>query len=39
MRVLDAASMLLSRMNELAVFANDTNMAADLKAIDAEAKH
>ena len=39
MRVLDAASMLLSRMNELAVLAaNDTNTAADLKAIDAEAE-
>ena len=39
MRVLDAASALLSRMNELAVLAaNDTNTAADLKAIDAEAE-
>ena len=39
MRVLDAASALLSRLNELAVLAaNDTNTAADLKAIDAEAE-
>ena len=39
MRVLDAASGLLSRLNELAVLAsNDTNTAADLKAIDAEAE-
>ena len=37
MRVLDAASGLLARLNELAVLAsNDTNTAADLKAIDAE---
>jgi flagellin len=39
MRVLDSASGLLSRMQELAVLAsNDTNTAADLKAIDAEAE-
>ena len=39
MRVLDSASALLSRLNELAVLAaNDTNTAADLKAIDAEAE-
>ena len=39
MRVLDSASALLSRMQELAVLAaNDTNTNADLKAIDAEAE-
>jgi len=39
MRVLDSASGLLSRMQELGVLAaNDTNTAADLKAIDAEAE-
>jgi flagellin-like hook-associated protein FlgL len=39
MRVLDAASGLLSRLQELAVLAsNDTNTDADLKAIDAEAE-
>ena len=39
MRVLDSASSLLSRMQELAVLAsNDTNTTADLKAIDAEAE-
>ena len=39
MRVLDSASALLSRLNELAVLAsNDTNTAADLKAINAEAE-
>jgi flagellin len=39
MRVLDAASSLLSRLNELSVLAaNDTNTAADLKAINAEAE-
>ena len=39
MRVLDAASALLSRLQELAVLAaNDSNTAADLKAIDAEAE-
>jgi flagellin len=39
MRTLDAASALLSRLQELAVLAsNDTNTAADLKAIDAEAE-
>lgn len=39
MRTLDAASGLLSRLQELAVLAaNDTNTAADLKAIDAEAE-
>ena len=39
MRTLDAASALLSRLNELAVLAaNDTNTAADLKAINAEAE-
>ena len=39
MRVLDAASALLSRLQELAVLAaNDTNTAADLKAIDSEAE-
>ncbi len=39
MRTLDAASNLLSRLNELAVLAaNDTNTAADLKAINAEAE-
>ena len=39
MRTLDAASALLSRMQELAVLAaNDTNTAADLKSIDAEAE-
>ena len=39
MRTLDAASSLLSRLQELAVLAaNDTNTAADLKAINAEAE-
>ena len=39
MRTLDAASALLSRLQELAVLAaNDTNTDADLKAIDAEAE-
>ena len=39
MRVLDAASALLSRLQELAVLAaNDSNTAADLKAIDSEAE-
>jgi flagellin len=39
MRVLDAASSLLSRLQELSVLAaNDTNTAADLKAIDSEAE-
>jgi len=39
MRTLDGASALLSRMQELAVLAgNDTNTAADLKAIDSEAE-
>ena len=39
MRVLDAASALLSRLQELAVLAsNDSNTDADLKAIDAEAE-
>lgn len=39
MRVLDSASALLSRLQELAVLAaNDTNTSADLKAIDAEAE-
>ena len=39
MRVLDAASGLLSRLQELAVLAaNDSNTSADLKAIDAEAE-
>jgi len=39
MRVLDSASGLLSRLQELAVLAsNDTNTSADLKAIDAEAE-
>ena len=39
MRVLDSASALLSRLNELAVLgSNDTNTAADLKAINAEAE-
>ena len=39
MRVLDSASALLSRMQELAVLgANDTNTAADAQAIDAEAE-
>ena len=39
MRVLDAASALLARLQELAVLAaNDSNTAADLKAIDAEAE-
>jgi flagellin len=39
MRVLDAASALLSRLQELSVLAaNDTNTAADLKAIDFEAE-
>ena len=39
MRTLDAASALLSRLQELAVLAaNDTNTSADLKAIDAEAE-
>ena len=39
MRVLDAASALLSRLTELSVLAsNDTNTAADLKAIDSEAE-
>ena len=38
MRVLDAASALLSRLQELAVLgANDTNTSADLTAIDLEA--
>ena len=38
MRVIDSASALLSRMQELAVLgANDTNTAADSAAIDAEA--
>jgi flagellin len=38
MRVLDAASSLLSRLQELAVLgANDTNTSADLTAIDLEA--
>ena len=37
MRVLDSASALLARMQELAVLAaNDTNTSADLKAINAE---
>ena len=39
MRVLDAASALLSRLQELAVLgANDTNTAADANAIDFEAE-
>ena len=39
MRVLDAASALLARLQELAVLAaNDSNTNADLKAIDAEAE-
>jgi len=39
MRTLDAASALLSRMQELAVLgSNDTNTAADALAIDAEAE-
>ena len=39
MRVLDAASALLSRLQELAVLgSNDTNTAADALAIDAEAE-
>ena len=39
MRVLDAASALLSRLQELAVLAaNDSNTDADLKAIDLEAE-
>jgi|UPI0003626B30 flagellin len=39
MRVLDAASMLLSRLQELAILgANDTNTTADAAAIDAEAE-
>ena len=39
MRVLDAASALLARLQELAVLAgNDTNTSADLKAIDLEAE-
>lgn len=39
MRTLDAASALLSRLQELGVLAaNDTNTAADIKAIDAEAE-
>ena len=39
MRVLDAASGLLSRLQELAVLAaNDSNTDADLKAIDSEAE-
>ena len=39
MRVLDAASALLSRLQELAVLgANDTNTTADADAIDAEAE-
>jgi flagellin len=39
MRVLDAASSLLSRLQELAVLgANDTNTAADANAIDFEAE-
>ena len=39
MRVLDGASALLSRLQELAVLAaNDSNTNADLKAIDAEAE-
>ena len=39
MRTLDAASALLSRLQELAVLGtNDTNTEADMKAIDAEAE-
>ena len=39
MRVLDSASALLSRLQELAVLgANDTNTEADISAIDAEAE-
>jgi len=39
MRVLDSASALLSRLQELAVLgANDTNTVADTQAIDAEAE-
>ena len=39
MRVLDAASALLARLQEIAVLAaNDTNTAEDLKAIDSEAE-
>ena len=39
MRVLDSASVLLSRLQELAVLgANDTNTTADTKAIDREAE-
>ena len=39
MRVLDSASALLARLQELAVLgANDTNTAADVLAIDAEAE-
>jgi len=39
MRVLDSASSLLSRLQELAILAsNDTNTSADLKAIDSEAE-
>ena len=39
MRVLDSASALLARLQELAVLgANDTNTAADTQAIDAEAE-
>ena len=39
MRVLDAASALLSRLQELAILgANDTNTTADAAAIDAEAE-
>ena len=39
MRVLDAASALLSRLQEPAVLgSNDTNTAADALAIDAEAE-
>ena len=39
MRVLDSASVLLSRLQELAVLgANDTNTTADTEAIDAEAE-
>ena len=38
MRVLDSASSLLSRLQELAILAsNDTNTSADLEAIDSEA--
>jgi flagellin len=39
MRTLDAASALLSRLQELAILGvNDTNTEADMKAIDAEAE-